>query len=261
MQRTKGFFLIHRLELQHFLDKTLNSFLFKDYGPNGLQIEGKEEIKKIAFSVSATLDSISQAVALHADALIVHHGILWNAQGPRPIVGSQYKRMAPLIKNDINLLAYHLPLDGHLEIGTAASIAKELNLQIKAPYGEYKGMPTGVWGEFASPLLPGELCQKVKMATEHNVISTPSLVSSIKTLAIITGGSSHGWRDCPRLNIDAFLTGEITEHDWHDCHEAGVLMMAAGHHATERPGVLSLMEFVKSKFQVDVTFIDSPNPA
>src|SRR5690606_18685026 len=144
--------MVIREQLQHFLDDLLKPNMFQDYGPNGLQIEGKEEIKKVAFAVSATRDSVAAAVAAKADALVVHHGLFWRFHGTRTITGPFAKRVKPLIQNDINLFGYHLPLDAHLEHGNAAGLAKSLGLENLQPFALEKGNFMGVKAELPNSM-------------------------------------------------------------------------------------------------------------
>ena len=156
---------VKRNEILSFLNSELNIREYQDYGPNGLQIEGKEEVSKIAYAVSATRDSVEKAVALGADMLIVHHGLFWKFHGVRTITDAFAKRVKPLIQNDINLLGYHLPLDGNLEFGNAAAVANRIQLKGLEPFGDYKGMPTGVKGNFETPLTVNELQSRLKEAS------------------------------------------------------------------------------------------------
>lgn len=253
---------VTRYELEQFLNSLLSSEKYKDYGPNGLQIEGTDTISKIAFAVSATLESIQISIAQQADALVVHHGLLWDFHGVRPLTGPFGKRIQSLIRNQINLFGYHLPLDGHLELGNAACIAQELGMQELAPFGDYKGMPTGVQGRLPFPALPSELKIVFEQILHHPVlISTPNQNQPIFTLGIITGGANSGWKDAVTSGLDAYLTGEMSEHDWNDAKEAGIHMFAGGHHATEVFGIKRLMEEVQHQFQIPCVFIDSENPA
>lgn len=251
-------------ELEQFLNNYFKINLYDDYGPNGLQIEGKEEIKKIAFSVSATKDSIQQAIQNKADALIVHHGLFWKFHGPKTITGPFANRIIPLIKNDINLFAYHLPLDGHSEIGNAISLAKQMNLINCQPFfeGKIKGGFIGAKGEFQTAIEIGNLKNKLEALLKKPIlISTPDDHYQIKTIGIITGGANSEWKIALKEGLDAYLTGEMSEHDWHDAKEAGICMIAGGHHATESFGIRSLQEFISQKFEIDTIYIDSDNPA
>ena len=148
------------------LETKLNAFLeiqnFQDYGPNGLQIEGRENIGKIAFAVSATADSVRQAVEKKADALIVHHGLFWKFHGVRTLTGPFAKRVLPLVKSEINLFGYHLPLDAHPEVGNAATITQQLNMTDLKPFGDHKGSPTGLCGKLAKPQKVSELQNRLQ---------------------------------------------------------------------------------------------------
>ena len=241
--------MITRDELIHFYNEVLQPKEFADYGPNGLQIEGSEQIEKIAFAVSATRDSISKAIARGADTLVVHHGLFWQFHGSRPIIGPFAKRIKPLIINNINLVAYHLPLDGHIEIGNAACLAQLLQCSEPSPFGDYKGSATGVQGRFYQPVKAFELKQMLESILQHTVImASPDCNAFIESVGIITGGANHEWLSAVNAGLDAYITGEISEHDWHDSQEHGIHMFAGGHHATEQFGVQALMKKTEEKF-------------
>ena len=256
---------INRGELVKYLNKLLDVYNYNDYGPNGLQVEGKEDIKKIAYAVSATKDSIEKAVSLGADALIVHHGLFWKFHGPRTVTGAFAGRVKPLIWNEINLLGYHLPLDAHIDFGNAASIAHKLELEDLQPFGDHKGSPTGVRGKFNSKLTVNALQSKLEKLLSHKVIvASENEEAPIGSMGIITGGANSDWIQAQRLGLDAYLTGEISEHDWHEAKEGGVHYFAGGHNATEQFGVQSLLEHLHQKFkdrELEHFFIPSSNPA
>jgi dinuclear metal center YbgI/SA1388 family protein len=251
-------------ELTQTLNKYLNIYDYKDYGPNGLQIQGRAEVKKLAFAVSATKYSIEKAVEIGADALIVHHGLFWKFHGPKTLTGAFYNRVAPLIKNDINLIGYHLPLDAHLEVGNAASIAQLLDLSDIAPFGDHKGMATGIKGKFKKALAPLELSKKLKDVLNHDIIHSSPSDEPIKSIGIITGGANSDWRYCINNNLDAYLTGEISEHDWHEAKEENIHFFAGGHNATEQFGVQALMKYLHDLYSdkdLEFFYIPSENPA
>lgn len=254
---------INRLELTTFLNKLLLIDEYADYGPNGLQIEGSEEIKKIAFSVSASRDVINTAIYEKADALVVHHGLFWKFHGVRTLTGPFGKRVLPLVRNNINLLAYHLPLDGNQTFGNAAMIAQKLDLVECSPFGDYKRSVTGQKGKFKKKIKVKELKSQLENILNHPILlSSENSNDEVSTIGIITGGANAGWIDASKEGLDCYLTGEMSEHDWHEAKEWGVHMFAGGHHATEKFGIQKLKDLTEEKFpQLECIFIDSKNPA
>jgi dinuclear metal center YbgI/SA1388 family protein len=252
----------NRQTLNHYFQKILTPENFSDYCPNGLQIEGTEDISKIAFAVSATQESIQKAIELKVQALVVHHGLFWKFHGARTITGSQAKRIKPLIVSDINLFAYHLPLDAHPEVGNAISVGNLIGLKKTSPFGDYQGSATGVCGTLKKPQSASELKKLLEKKLSHKVmLSTPSAKAKISTVGIITGGANSDWKLASRQGLDAYITGEMSEHDWHDAKEAGIHMFAGGHHATEKWGIQNLMKKVAKDLKIKCNFIDSENPA
>lgn len=254
---------IDRAELSAFLTQLLVPEQFQDYGPNGLQIEGRDRISKIAFAVSATADSVKQAIAWGADALIVHHGLFWQFHGPRAITGSFAKRVKPLIKEDINLYGYHLPLDAHLDVGNAAGLARRLGLGQLAAFALYKGAALGCSGRLPEAISVATFAARLEQVCDHSVmISSPSPDSPVQSVGIVTGGGNRYWKEAKAQGLDAFITGEMSEHEWNEAKEDGLCYLAAGHHATERFGVLDLKDALLRRFPgLSCTFIDSENPA
>lgn len=255
---------IQRKDFENYLNDFLNISLFQDYGPNGLQIQGKEEIQKIAFAVSATRDSIEKACSWGADALVVHHGLFWKFHGAKTLTGAFKKRVFPLVKNDINLFGYHLPLDAHKEIGNAAQIAKRLKLENQSSFGEYKKAPLGIKGDFPKPWEPEKLRSHLEEILGHSILHSSPGVEKIKSMGIITGGANSEWALCLGEGLDSYLTGEMSEHDWNEAKESGIHFFAGGHHATERFGIMALKEHIEEIFGVlpkKTLFIDSENPA
>ena len=254
--------MIQRAELEKYLNTLLQPELFNDYGPNGLQIEGKQEIKKIAFSLSATRHSVSCAVKENADTLICHHGLFWKFHGVRTLTGPFAKRVLPLVRNEINLFGYHLPLDAQIEMGNAATIAKKLGLTNLAPFGDHKGSPTGVKGVFKSKMKASDVKTKLEKILNHDVLHAVSDTNEIESMGIITGGANSGWQDASYEGLDSYLTGEMSEHDWHESAEAGVHMFAGGHNATEELGIKNLMSYIQAEFSdLECFFIEHNNPA
>ena len=253
---------LSRDTLNRFFDDLLTPTAFADYGPNGLQIEGAGMLRRIAFAVSATAASVDRAVEGQAQALVVHHGLFWSFHGPRPLTGPLARRVFPLVRNDLNLFAYHLPLDAHPEIGNAACLARALGMTEWLPFGDYKGSPTGVQGHLSSGISALTLKARLAEVLNHEVmLATPDPEAVIRTLGIITGGANSAWALAARSGLDAYITGEMSEHDWHESQEAGLHMLAGGHHATEQFGIQALMARVQARFGVECFFIPSDNPA
>jgi len=250
-------------KLKNYFHELLEPNLFEDYAPNGLQIEGAPEIKRLAFSVSATQDSIQKSISWGADGLVVHHGVFWKHQGVKPITGAWGQRIKLCIKHDLNLFSYHLPLDGHPEFGNAVALAKELELLNILPFAFYKGRPIGCKGELPTPLSAINFKMKLKNLLQHEIIlASGDEEKKMKTIGIVTGGANNDWIKAHEEGLDAYLTGEISEYNWHDSIEAGLHYFAGGHHATERFGIKSLMEKVKKDFpELEVRFFDSNNEA
>ncbi len=253
---------INTVELQDYFRKVLTPENFEDYAPNGLQVEGKSAITRVAFAVSATQDSIRKAIDWKADALVVHHGIFWKHQGARTVTGAWGERVKSLVKSETNLFAYHLPLDAHAEIGNAVSLGKAIGLTDFSPFALHKKQPMGAKGKFLKPLSAADLKAKLETILKHPVIlATPDENHLIASLGIITGGANNEWVEAMKENLDAYLTGEISEYNWHDAKEAGIHYFAGGHHATERFGIIALKEKVERELKLTCEFFDSPNPA
>lgn len=252
-----------QLNLLNYFDHLLRPKEFEDYAPNGLQVSGKEKLKRLAFAVSATQDSIQKAAQWGADGLVVHHGIFWKYQGARTITGAWGERVKELVKHDMNLFGYHLPLDSHAEVGNAVALGQELNLKNTQPFALYKKQPMGIKGEFQHPVTALQLKITLEQVLKHPVvIASPNHTAPIKNIGIITGGANNDWVKAMEDGLDAYLTGEISEYNWHDSIEAGIHYFAGGHHATERFGIIALMNRVKKDLpHLEVEFFDSENPA
>ncbi len=255
--------LVTQGNLLTYLNHLLSPGIFEDYAPNGLQVEGKTDLKRLAFAVSATQDSLKKAIDWGADGLVVHHGIFWKHQGARSITGAWGERIKLCIKNDLNLFAYHLPLDSHLEVGNATSLGQKLGLTNVEPFAIYKKQPLGIKGVFLTPKIAKDLKEELEQILKHPIVlASPDEKKTIKSIGIITGGANNEWVEALKDGLDAYLTGEISEYNWHDSIEAGIHYFAGGHHATEKFGPLALMRRVKKDFpNLEVTFFDSENPA
>lgn len=252
-----------KLTLLQYLNNLFSPQHFEDYAPNGLQVDGKANLRRLAFAVSATQDSLEKAAAWGADGLVVHHGIFWKHQGARTITGGWGERVKLCIKNDMNLFAYHLPLDSHAEVGNAVALAQEIHLTNLQPFALYKKQPLGIKGEFSHPVTALQLKLSLEGVLRHPVIlATPNGGNHIKTIGIVTGGANNEWVKAMDEGLDAYLTGEISEYNWHDAIEANIHYFAGGHHATERFGIQALMKKMQKDFpKLEMQFFDSDNPA
>ena len=251
-----------RQQLEAYFEELLKPGDFTDYGPNGLQVEGAETIEHVAFAVSATAESIAAAADQGAQALVVHHGLFWDFHGAKPIVGPFADRIKPLVRNDINLFAYHLPLDAHPFVGNNAVLCRELGIQDLTPFGEFKGSEIGQGGRLPTPVSAAELKHKLRGILDHDVIlASPDEAALVASVGIVTGGANNEWPQAQAAGFDAYVTGEISEHNWHEAREAGMHFYAGGHNATERFGVQALMAQAQSFFRLDCFFIPSTNPA
>lgn len=246
-------------ELEQYLQVLLSNDI-KDYCPNGLQIQGNSEIKKIITGVTASQALIEQAIAEKADALLVHHGIFWQNDS-YVIRGMKYKRIKALLAHDINLFAYHLPLDTHGQLGNNYQLGKLLSIEnIRCVEGV---KPVGIImkGEISSVAKGEQFSQHIssKLKRQCLHISPPSN-KPIKTVAWCTGGGQDYIEIAAEQGIDAFITGEASEKTTHIAQEMDIHFFAAGHHATERYGVKALGEHLKIEFDLTVKFIDIENP-
>jgi len=247
-----------RDKLVSYINRFLKIDEFDDLGPNGLQVEGKAEIKKIVTGVTACVELFEKALAQNADAIIVHHGIIWNFE--RPIYrGSYKKRVKLLLENDLNLLAYHLPLDAHEIVGNNIQIAKQLEMLDIEPFGDYKGMTIGFSGD-VEPVSSKKFFNRIRILINENALIFPFGPEKIKSVGIISGAGQKEIQQAVLKGLDVFITGEVSEHIMHYAREEGIHFVAAGHYATERYGIIALSRHLKSKFNIDVEFIDIPNP-
>jgi dinuclear metal center YbgI/SA1388 family protein len=250
---------VNRDTLVSHLDQYLDS-RGRDYGPNGLQVEGREEIRKIVTGVSACQELFVRAREAGADAVLVHHGLFWEGM-PRTLTGFQYRRVAELIRGEMSLIAYHLPLDRHLEVGNNAVAGRQLGLRRIEPFGEHDGLSLGVKGLFPEPVSADELVERCRKVYGQEPLAYLSGPESISTLGIISGGGQREFYSAIGEGLDAYITGEVTEWVMNVAKETRTHYLAAGHYATERLGVRALGEHLAERFGIEVEFIDVPNPA
>ena len=249
-------------ELESKLTALFQPRSFKDYAPNGLQVEGKGEIKKIVTGVTASMALIEEAVKREADAIIVHHGYFWKGES-QEIVGMKYRRLSRLIKQDINLFGYHLPMDAHLLVGNNANLARGLGLQSLRPLEMEKSLEEsiGVVGTLEQPLAPEAFQQLVKETVGRDVLFESVSEQMVSEVALCTGGAQGYINKALAAKADVFITGEVSEQTIHIAREEGIHFCAAGHHATECFGPRALAEYIAEHWGVDCEFVDVPNPA
>ena len=238
------------------LTELLQPQAFKDYAPNGLQIEGKQEIHHILTAVTASQAAINAAVALGADALLVHHGYFWKNEAS-PMTGIKYQRIKTLIQHDINLIAYHLPLDGHAFLGNNAQLAKQLGWLTTPPDSAQNLLWQGQLPKAqTAQALATDLADKLQRVPL--MLGNPHKI--IKRIAWCTGGAQSYFEAAAALGVDAFITGEVSEQHFHLAHEMDCVFMAAGHHATEKYGVQALGAWLHNTHGLTVSFFDEANP-
>ncbi len=242
------------------LDDLLESDAIADYCVNGLQVEGKPEVKRIVTGVSASRALFTRAIDHDADAVLVHHGILWNASSPPPVIGSYKQRLRSLLINDISLIAYHLPLDRHMSLGNAAQLARHIGLGHLEPFGNHNGASVGVCGLFPEPVTLDELFTSVAVACDREPIIFEGDRAQISSVGIITGAAQREYHQAVADGLDAYITGEATEWVMHQAAEDGVHYLAAGHYATETFGIQALGKWLERKHGLEVEFLHLPNP-
>ncbi len=248
-----------RHELETYLATYFNVDLFQDYAPNGLQISGKDEVGLICTAVSASLSTILAAVERRADALLVHHGFFWRGEEPT-LLGLKRSRIAALLAHDINLFAFHLPLDCHKEIGNNACIARLLNVQetVSQPQGRNRDL---LWsGTLERPLTPDAMMTLLTEKFHRTPLHLDASVPLIRRIAWCSGAAQDFIEDAARLGVDAYLSGEVSERTYYQAQEHNIHYFACGHHATERFGIRALGQHLATTFGLEHYFIDAQNP-
>lgn len=245
-----------REELVSYLDELLEPGKFRDYCPNGLQVEGRDEVRCIVTGVTASQALLDTAVARGADTILVHHGYFWKGEDGR-VTGMRRRRLGELIEHDINLLAYHLPLDAHPELGNNAQLAARLGWLADGRFGE---QDIAWQGALAEPTELSVLAAKVAQALGRTPLVIGDPVRPIRRIAWCSGGAQGYFEQAIALGVDAFLSGEISEQTVHLARESGVAYLAAGHHATERGGVMALAGHLAERFGIGCEFVDVDNP-
>jgi dinuclear metal center YbgI/SA1388 family protein len=248
--------LARNTEIDGYLAGLLACERFRDYGPNGLQVEGRAEVRRIVSGVTASLALIDAAVADGADALLVHHGLFWRGQDGR-LTGWLKQRVARLLAHGINLYAYHLPLDAHAEYGNNAQLGRRLGLVADARFGEQELGFIGDGGAVAA----GDFARRVEVALGRTPLLLPGDGRPLARIGWCTGGAQGYFEAAIAAGADAFLTGEVSEPQAHLARETGVAFLACGHHATERYGAPALAAHLAERFGLAHRFIEIDNPA
>lgn len=244
-------------EITSFCDEYLDAGRFNDYCPNGLQVEAQSEVKHVVSAVTASLAAIEAAVEQNADILLVHHGYFWKGEA-QPVTGMKGRRIRALLENNINLVAYHLPLDAHVLVGNNAQLAKRMRWQNARPADENDAL---LW----QVELPGaenacSLSQALSGALGRDPLHIPGGPIEFRKIGWCTGAAQSYIEQAAELGLQAFISGEISENTTHAARELGIHYFAAGHHATERYGVQALGQLLAEKFDISHEFIEISNP-
>ena len=242
--------------LCEFCDEYLSVSEFNDYCPNGLQVEATVEVNKIVCGVTASQALIEAAIEQDADTLIVHHGYFWKGEA-QTITGHKGRRISSLIKNGINLLAFHLPLDVHPEVGNNVQLARVLDWEVTGSFGE-QGLVFE--GNLRGQQALDEFARHIETVIDTRALAISAGDHAIKRIAWCTGAAQGFIEAAAERGVDAFVSGEVSEPTFHLAREMGIHYVAAGHHATERYGVQALAKVIAEQFGIEQQFIDIPNP-
>ena len=232
---------------------------FKDYCPNGLQIEGKQEVQKIVCGVTACEALIERAIELDADALLVHHGFFWKNEKPQ-LTGIKGRKIKRLMQHDISLLAYHLPLDAHPKVGNNVQLNQFFNTQIKGDFYSYQGKSIALYGDLEQAVTIDQLVKKLANDLQRKPLLLRGDERKIQRIAWCSGGAQGGFDEAIEQGADVYISGEVSESTFHLAQESGVHYLAAGHHATERYGVQALSRHLAEQFLIEYEFVDVINP-
>ncbi len=250
---------MNRDDLVSYLDEYLDAGNGEDYCPNGLQVEGRPEVRKLITAVSSCEQLFVIAKEKNADAVLVHHGLFWNGMS-YCLTGMQYRRLRHLFEGQINLIAYHLPLDRHGEVGNNVLAAQAFGLEDIQPFAVHKGLPIGFKGRFSNPVTHAELARRTAEIYGQDPLHFDFGPDPVTSLGIVSGGAQRDFYSAISDGLDAFITGEVSEWVMNVAKESETHYLAAGHYATERLGVRRLGEDLARQFGLEVEFVDLPNP-
>ena len=251
--------MVQLRELIRYCDDLLEADRFRDYCPNGLQVEGNEQVNKIVTGVTASQALIDAAIEAEADMLLVHHGYFWKGEDAR-VIGIKKQRIARLLESGVSLVAYHLPLDAHPVYGNNVQLAQLLDISVEGRLQEGSDPAIGLHGRLASPMSGKTFAKHIADKLGRDPLHVDSMSQEISTVAWCTGAAQGYIEQAVELGVDAYITGEVSEPTVHIARETGIHFYAAGHHATERYGVKALGEHLATNFGLDVQFIDIDNP-
>lgn len=246
-----------RRTILDWCDETLQTHLFKDYAPNGLQVEGRSSIRKIVTAVTASRAACDYAASQQADMLLVHHGMFWKNE-PATITGWKKDRIATLLKHEINMAGYHLPLDAHPEIGNNARLAAVMGWTLEQQFGEQNLLNKG---RLNTPKTLRELNAELRQKLGRQPVCAGDETRIIENIVWCTGGAQGYFQTAIDQGADAYITGEISEAQFHLANETGTAFISAGHHATERYGIQALGAAISAEFGIETVFFDEQNPA
>jgi dinuclear metal center YbgI/SA1388 family protein len=246
------------IDLSNQLNEFLQISLFSDVCPNGIQVEGNEKINQAATAVSCSLNVIKEAAARNADLLIVHHGIFWNRDSP-VISGVKKEKLKILLSSGISLVAYHLPLDAHREVGNNWKAALDLGWSALEPFFAINGQFIGVKGRF-KPLLVADFQSSLAVYYGQKAVVALGGKKTVQSAALISGGAYKQIADAAKCGVDCFVTGNFDEPAWHDAHEYGINFFSLGHASTEKVGPRALADYLTSVHCLKTSFIDEFNP-
>jgi dinuclear metal center YbgI/SA1388 family protein len=249
-----------RDKIVSFVDSYLDSGNIKDGSRNGLQAEGRPQVKKIAFGVSASLECIKRAAAAGADMLITHHGLVWNGHA-QTFTGPLKHKLEALFRSGLSLCAWHLPLDKHPVVGNNARLLAMLGARGLKPFGTYNGETIGFKGSLPKPLAIGDIAAALAIKLDAEPLCFRFGAEKVRTVGAISGGAARMFDQAVEAGLDLYLTGEAGEFVQEYARETRSNFISAGHYNTEKPGVLALAGVLEKKFGVKTEFIDIPNPA
>ena len=249
--------MAHRSDIDVYLSAVMQTASFKDYGPNGLQIEGRAGVIRVVSGVTASLALIEAAIAAQADALLVHHGLFWRGQDGR-LTGWLKQRVQRLMGHDISLFAYHLPLDAHAEFGNNAQFGRRIGVSADSRFGEQS---LGFIGSLEQPVTTPDLLSRLGQISSRTPAHVEGDGRALRRVAWCTGGAQSYFEGAIAAGADVFITGEMSEPQVHLARETGVAFIACGHHASERYGVQALGSHIAEHFGIEHRYIEIDSPA